>query len=438
MKIRQSKTLALLILALTGFHSRVFTQSEPGIEREETLSESISCDPLAFAGNRSGLARLDVYVRVGYDALTFVKEGERYEASFEITIGINDSSGSHVTEKSWTEHAHAATFDQSVSSSSSDLVRCSFDLQPARYNLSLLIRDRESKTESRAAFSVFVPDFSLGQIAMSDIMLVNRVTVNGQTKTIIPNVSPNVGDLSDGFYTFSEIYNRLNVDSVRFVTDVTSKTGSVLFQSDTLMQLRPERNEIFVRVAQLNLPLGDYFLVQSVFPVHATGPGRDSVLTRRSHPLVIRWKGIPRSLKDLDQAIEEVQYIAKGGELDSLKSASTLEEKQKLFFEFWKKRDPNPNTPRNEKMIEYYARVEYANKHFTHYRPGWKTDMGMVYIVLGPPGSIDRHPFEIDSKPYEVWSYYDLNYQFVFVDESGYGDYRLITPFWEIYNRRHD
>ncbi len=54
----------------------------------------------------------------------------------------------------------------------------------------------------------------------------------------------------------------------------------------------------------------------------------------------------------------------------------------------------------------------------------------MVFIILGSPDNIDRHPFEYDSKPYEVWQYYDLNHSFVFVDETGFGDYRLTTPLY--------
>ena len=113
----------------------------------------------------------------------------------------------------------------------------------------------------------------------------------------------------------------------------------------------------------------------------------------------------------------------------------TPEEKQEKLLEFWKKRDPNPNTARNERMEDYYQRVEYANNKFTHYIEGWRTDMGMVYIMFGPPSDVSRHPFEVDSKPYEVWRYYDLNYDFVFVDQSGFGDYRLTTPIWEVWQR---
>ena len=51
----------------------------------------------------------------------------------------------------------------------------------------------------------------------------------------------------------------------------------------------------------------------------------------------------------------------------------------------------------------------------------------MIYIVLGPPNNVERHPFEYDSKPYEIWYYYGINQQFYFVDDTGFGDYRLLN-----------
>ena len=433
-----SRGVTSLILLYGFAFSLLSAQLGPDYIPQADASDAIVFDPLAFAGSIPGVSRLDVYIRVNYNALTFVKLGDLYDASFEVTIGVSDSTGLPVTEKSWTESLKGLTFERSVSPSASDLLRNSFELPPSKYKLSILVRDKESKVERRASVWYIVPDLSQGDIAISDVMLLNRVTLEGQTKNIVPNVSANIGELPEGFYTFSEIYNRGSLDSARIVARILSTSGAVLYQTDTVMYVSQGRNDALVHFTPRNLSLGDYILSEHVYALHPPSTGGDSVVARRSHPVFIRWKGLPRSIKEIDEAIEQVQYIAKEGEMDTLKSATTLEEKQKLFLDFWKRRNPNPNTAHNEKMLEYYGRVAYANKHFTHYRPGWKTDMGMVFIVLGPPGSVDRHPFEIDSKPYEIWSYYDLNYQFVFVDESGYGDYRLITPFWDIYNRRHD
>ncbi|MCB0429528.1 MAG: GWxTD domain-containing protein [Flavobacteriales bacterium] len=36
-------------------------------------------------------------------------------------------------------------------------------------------------------------------------------------------------------------------------------------------------------------------------------------------------------------------------------------------------------------MHKYYSRVENANRYFTSYIEGWKTDRGLIYIIFGPP-----------------------------------------------------
>jgi len=151
----------------------------------------------------------------------------------------------------------------------------------------------------------------------------------------------------------------------------------------------------------------------------------------------MRWVSVPTTLAEIDLAIRQAKYIATSKEYEAMADAPTLEEKEKLFTEFWKKRNPSPGFSRNQAMEEYYNRVQYSNDHFSHFIDGWRTDMGMVFITLGAPGSVDRHPFEIDSKPYEIWTYYDYNRQVIFVDESGFGDYRLQTPIWDLVQRMY-
>lgn len=61
-------------------------------------------------------------------------------------------------------------------------------------------------------------------------------------------------------------------------------------------------------------------------------------------------------------------------------------------------------------------------------RPGWRTDRGRLWIRYGTPADRIRRPFPIaDTRPYEIW-YYDVGagYVYLFVDEDGFGDYRLL------------
>lgn len=404
----------------------------------DDYSATLFVDPVAFLGSQPGMSRLDVFVEVGYDNLTFIKEGDTYRAGYELTITIDDSSGTHVVEKTSDEEIKGMTFDQSVSSGAYALLQRSFAVAPGRYTVTGAIRDLDSKVVRRETYRCLVRDFLSAPLALSDIMIISRLSFKGEKRTIQPNVSPNVGSLSEPFYAFFEAYNRVHPDSLRFEARVYDTKREMKLRTDSLQFVSGGRSDLFMRIDQTRLPMGDYVLEIRAYP-REIAPGSDSGFVAFSaRPFIVRWKGMPRALKDINEAIEQLQYIAKDNEMDELRSAKTLEEKQKKFLEFWKRRSTNPNAARNLKMEQYYARVDYANKHFSHYREGWRSDMGLVYIVLGPPSSVDRHPFEIDSKPYEIWSYYDLNYQFVFVDENGFGDYRLITPLSEVFARRRD
>jgi GWxTD domain-containing protein len=100
-------------------------------------------------------------------------------------------------------------------------------------------------------------------------------------------------------------------------------------------------------------------------------------------------------------------------------------EKTEKFKLFWEALDPTPGTIDNELMEEYYRRIAFSLEAFTVIQEGWKTDRGMIYILFGPPDEIQRGPFELDRKPYQVWQYYHLGKNFVFKDQTGFGDYKL-------------
>jgi GWxTD domain-containing protein len=56
-----------------------------------------------------------------------------------------------------------------------------------------------------------------------------------------------------------------------------------------------------------------------------------------------------------------------------------------------------------EFIRKYYSRIETANKLYTSYTEGWKTDRGMIYIVVGKPTQVFR------SFEQEVWIYGDYD-----------------------------
>jgi GWxTD domain-containing protein len=104
------------------------------------------------------------------------------------------------------------------------------------------------------------------------------------------------------------------------------------------------------------------------------------------------------------------------------------QEQRAALVQFWKLRDPSPETPVNESWLEYMTRVQTADQLYsTGFEPGWLSDRGRILIKFGKPDEIETFPLSIDTKPYEIWTYYrEKGYRFIFMDEEGFNTYRLI------------
>jgi GWxTD domain-containing protein len=135
-------------------------------------------------------------------------------------------------------------------------------------------------------------------------------------------------------------------------------------------------------------------------------------------------------------ADEYVSYIITDSERRVFSSLPTSDEKLVFIESFWERRDPTPETPENEFREQYAARFGYANAQFRAGRPGWKTDRGRIFILLGPPSYIDRNPMGRTSteRPSEVWTYMSLKHpdlpsslEVGFVDFFGTGDLEIVA-----------
>jgi GWxTD domain-containing protein len=93
--------------------------------------------------------------------------------------------------------------------------------------------------------------------------------------------------------------------------------------------------------------------------------------------------------------------------------------------EFWRRRDPYPDTEENEFKETYFQRIEEANQLFRGGFPGWLQDRGRIYILFGPPTQRSVYRMQASSTPREIWYY--GNFPVIFVDETGTGDFRLVT-----------
>lgn len=418
----------LKIILLTFFVSFATVSQVETHKAVEIGVPKIFVEVLGFASDAPNESRLDVYIQVPYESIFFVKSAGIFLSNYELTVNIYDASGNLVKEKLWSETIKTSVYEETISPKQHKLSQQSFQLPPGQYQLVVQIRDIETKKASKYTRNIELRDFRQHQFAVSDVMLLNKLTIEGDRKIINPNISGNVVDLGEGFFAFAEVYNSTNADSLQIVYEISTDKKKNLRTGKETQPLIQGKNSIFFKIISGDLPMGDYTLEIKMYP------SKQPTYTSISRRFSIHWRGMPVSIVDLDAAIDQMTYIEQPSEIERIKKLP-FNERMESFKELWKKRDPTPNTERNELMEEYYSRVEYANKNFKHYFAGWKTDMGMVYIIFGAPNNVDRHPFDIDSKPYEIWYYYELNRQFVFVDQTGFGDYQLTTPIWDVWQR---
>jgi GWxTD domain-containing protein len=374
-------------------------------------------------------------LQVPHEELRFVKSGNQFIARYDVTLSVYGPDQKLAQERTWSVDTRVEDFSQTTSNRMYSLTQRTFELDPGSYQVGLQVQDQESKKTSRVRRGLSVSDFKKEPVSMSDIMLVNRLSVDGERRSIVPNISGNVTQLTEGFFLFFEMYRQTAIDSVELSLKIQNAKREEVFQSRQMESVSQQRTQSFMKVENLNLSVGTYFVTVEASPLASTG-GKPIALNSRT--FYVRWTDIPQTISDIDKAIEQLRYVARPSEMDYMKEATDPEDRKRRFLEFWSKRDPDPTTSRNELLEEYYQRVDYCNKNFGHYLDGWRTDRGMVYIRFGQPDNVERRPFETNNKPYEIWYYYQLNREFIFVDESGFGDYRLRYPTTDLFGRIRD
>lgn len=101
-------------------------------------------------------------------------------------------------------------------------------------------------------------------------------------------------------------------------------------------------------------------------------------------------------------------------------------EREGFIAEFWKKRDPDPETDDNAFRDEYFRRIDQANRLFSDGgEPGWLQDRGRIYILLGPPSDRATYPRGVTfyGLPTEYWTY--GFFPIVFIDRDWTGNYKI-------------
>ena len=132
----------------------------------------------------------------------------------------------------------------------------------------------------------------------------------------------------------------------------------------------------------------------------------------------------------------EVPYIITSAERKEFLGLATNAQRDSFIDAFWRIRNPDPGSGVNSYKEEHYRRIAYANEHFgdPKYENGWRTDMGRMYIILGPPKQRAPYHALANIREMEIWFYQTDTpalppyFYLLFYKPSAIESYKLYSP----------
>lgn len=422
-------TKSIIYIAIAAFLLLVSTE-------ELQSKEDYFLDAIVFDDNDESDARVDVYVMIPYELLTFENVNETFVANVDLNLYITDKSNNKIETKHIQRTIEAENY-KSSQGAKAEFVKYfyQFPLNSGSYTVVCNVTDGFSNNSYERKREISVIEFNKFTLSLSGILLLSQIEeVNGKYK-ITPYLSDNIGNLEASFFAFYEVYNKNEPKNIKVGYKLT-KNNEVIKESDLIeleIPIGNKQNFLKIETADLSLS-GEYILQVIAYEPSATNQDESKVLaiTQRS---VKHDESLSYYVdEDIDKAVKMLRYIAKDDELKKIESAGSVAEKKELFYLFWKDKDPSPNTTFNEAQSEYFQRVKYSNEQFKSYTDGWLTDMGMIYIVLGPPMQVENQSTFGNNIQYRSWRY-SGNRTFLFADKNGFGNYRLERPY--LFNEKY-
>ena len=392
-------------------------------------------DIVTSRGESVDSTRVDCYYRLSNELFNFVKAGDRFAARFELSLIVIDDDDYQVTAETILDSILVDTEAETRVMDHSRAKLYTTYLPPGKYDLEIKLYEQETGKQHDMARSFEVPDYYKDRLSISDIQFAglvleesSKVGLERRGIRIVPNLSRAFGEDHTDMYIYYEVYSDAAEEAqqpLSVIYTIKSATGREMLNREEPLERQGNIGAYSGRFDTSGLSQGVYTLEVEV----EDRAVRNRAKSKSEFHITWRFLMPLSTAKNFREITEQLRYIAKNEELDTLKKYRDAPAgEQKVALEaFWKRRDPTPETDRNEHMITYYRRIAYANEHFDDgLRKGWRSDQGRIYIVYGPPDELERHTWDrAYSHPYQVWHYNNISRSFVFVDFDGYGRYQL-------------
>jgi len=414
-------------------------------------------DATSFRGAQ-GMAHVEVYLQVHTSYLRFTPEEKGYRATITVQASLRDSSGQEVSRSERTKTVPVPSLEQAQSRYNAVLDQMALPAPPGDYTLQVTITNQGTERMGQCARRIHIPPYDGEGLVLSQVQLasdIHRAEKEGAFSKkgfeVVPNVTHIFASTSPTLHFYFEVYNLKEAPekgslSLQYTILDANEFPVITYPSKRI--LKPGTSGVKAESLDMtDLPGGAYTLQVEVQD-DLTGQVARS---RRQFQLA---QPISEQLLATDEAslqryYDQIKYIATPKELRAYKGL-TPEGKVRFILDFWKRKDPDPETPVNEFAQEHFRRIAYSDAHFasmgsrSRTKRGMDTDMGKVYIKYGPPDEVEDQLMptadtgqsevgpsavggNLGRKPVQIW-YYDTmgRYLFIFRDRYGLGVYELV------------
>ena len=355
--------------------------------------------------------------------LSFKREGDQFVARYRVLLSARPEAGGTPVSLTRDQVVRVATFPETQRVEESVLFQEGLTLSAGTWMIGVTVTDPEVNHTASAEGRYLVPSFPPG--SMSSPHLAYQVRARGTragAMSIILNPRGMLTYGGDSANIYIEGYSMPGprVVPIRIVDqfDSTLAVDSLRFTGG-----REVESQVY-RYSADNAPLGMIRIVAGTVP--------DTVSSGALVSFSQSWV-----VTNFDEMLSVLRYYPPSPALDSLRKAKP-EERASLWRSFWKSTDPTPATPTHEALDRYFRRVALANLRFRDEGvQGWRTDRGEVLIRLGEPDEINVSDPGVSRQSRTTgndlrgniirWAYTHYQLVIYFVDEAGFGRYRLDT-----------
>lgn len=374
-----------------------------------------------FATPRPDSTTVAVTLSLSASVLSFTRETERYRATYTVGVHVrrrNDTTAVYAQDVQ--ETVRVAGYRETTREDESIISQRMLTLAPGEYVLAVSVSDVASTRSTRAELPLRVP--RLAAPSLSTPMLVLDVAPRAALDSLPRLVASPRSTVVFGRDSVFPLYIEGYSSSERFplTMAVRSEQGNTLW-SDTVSL--PRRGTMFSGVVRV--PVSRVGLGVATFAVWPTVAAASDTA---STPVFVSF-GEELPVATFEEMLTYLRYFAPPERLQALRT-STPEERARAWVRFLEETDDNRVTPINERLRDYFGRVRLANERFRDEgQAGWQTDRGMVFVALGEPDQVyEQGASEVSARGRaQIWEYRQHGVQLVFVDQTGFGRWRLTT-----------